>query len=110
MWPRGTWSALHDGSDLERAGLRGRHERGNPDCLVEVGQRRHEEPPDLLLRLRERAVGDDALAVDDTDDLRIRRRRELTALHRGVGLPHLLEEGEPAWHRLAAQAGGLVLV
>src|SRR6185436_16596083 len=110
MWPRGTWSALHDGPDLERAGLRGRNERGDPDRLVQVGQRRHEEPADLLLRLGERAVGDDAVAVDDTDDLRVGCRRELPALHRGIGLSHLLEEREPAWHRLAAQAGGLVLV
>src|SRR4029079_8784367 len=99
MWPRGTWSALHDGPDLERAGLRGLNERGDPDRLVEVQQRCHQETADLLLRLGERAVGDDAVAVHDTDDLRVGCRRELAALHPGLGLPPLLEEPRPARHR-----------
>ena len=94
----------------ERAGLRGGDERGDADRLVEVRERRHEQPADLLLRLGERPVRDHALAVDDPDDLRVRRRGELAALHGRIRLPHLLEEREPARHRLRTQAACLFLV
>ena len=57
---------LHDRADLDRsAALCRRDQRGQPDRLVEVGKLGEEDAADDLLRLRERAVGDDALSVAD---------------------------------------------
>ena len=85
------------------------NERGDADRLVEVGQVGDEHAAELLLRLGERPVGDDRLAVDDTDDLRLGCAHELTPLHVRVGLPELVEERDPAGHRLLSGRGCLVL-
>ncbi len=80
-----------------------RDQRCEPDRLVEVGKLREEDATDDLLRLGERAVRDDALAVPDANDLRGRPPVELLARHVRVGLAELLEECDPLRHLCRAE-------
>ena len=89
--------------------LRRGDERREPDRLVEVGKLREEDAADDLLRLGERAVRDDALAVANADDLRGRPAVELLARHVRIGLAELLEERDPLRHLRRAERGLLVL-
>ena len=59
------------------------------------GRSIEEDAAEDLLRLGERAVGDDALAVADANDLRGLAAVELFAGHVRVGLAELLEERDP---------------
>src|SRR5687768_6829111 len=103
-------SLLQNRSDLDcSGGTRCRDERCEPDRLVEVGKLREEDAADDLLRLGERAVRDDALAVANADDLRGRPVVELLARDVRIGLAELLEERDPLRHLRCAEGGPLVL-
>src|SRR5262245_32829274 len=99
-----TQALLQNRADLDRARvLRGGYQCGEPDRLVEVGQVDDEDAAEDLLRLRERAVGHEALAVADPYDLRGAPPVELLPGHVRVGLAELLEERQPVRHLLRAQ-------
>ena len=89
--------------------LRGRDQRGEPDRLVEVGEIGQEDAAEDLLRLGERAVGDEALAVPDPNDLRGVAAVELLARDVRIGLAELLEERDPLRHLLGAELRLLVV-
>ena len=84
-------------------------ERREPDRLVEIGQVDDEDAAEDLLRLRERAVRDDALAVAHANDLRGVAAVELLPGHVRVGLAELLEEREPLRHLLRAELRPLLV-
>src|SRR5207253_10897882 len=79
----------HDGPDLDRAEPRGRDLRGPLERLVERVDLDHVEAAELLLRLGERAVRHDLLAVADADGAAGRGRLQRVAADVGAALPEL---------------------
>src|SRR5581483_8517904 len=107
--PRGD---RHHRPHLDGAVLRARAARRDLERLVECLDLDQIEAAELLLRLGERAVGDQRLAVADTHGRGRRRRLERRAFYRLVAdrvaeLEVLAEDRVP---RLLARYGGLVVV
>src|SRR4051812_46880662 len=90
-----------DRPDLDASALRSRDLGGVADRLVEVLAVEQVEAAQLLLRLRERAVGDEALAVLDAHGRRGRDGLErLTAYVGPVGRDLLAELAVAVHHRV----------